>query len=153
MGFPYTKILCPVDFDDNSLATLDKAIEIARHFSAELVLVHVVPLVMQFGEVPVATGFYEDQQKQAEAKLSEIARKQLGGIKHEAVIYTGDVVGSILQAVAKFSPDLVVMATHGRVGLAHVFLGSVAEAVVRKANCPVLTIRGGHSAVPGKTKR
>jgi universal stress protein A len=146
MGFPYAKILCPVDFDDNSLAALDKAVEIARHFNSAIVLVHVVPLVMQSSELPLPQELWEDQRRAAKAKLRDIARNQLGGISHEAIVYIGDVARSIIQALANFSPDLLVMATHGRTGLAHFFLGSVAESVVRKANCPVLTIRSGRSS-------
>jgi universal stress protein A len=143
MAFPYRKILCPIDFDDNSLRVLDKAIESARHFGAAVVLVHAVPLVVQFGDVPIPVDLYEQQEKAARARLGEIAGQKLGGVEHESVVYTGDVVGSILHAIEKFQPDLLVMATHGRSGLAHFFLGSVAEAVVRKARCPVLTIRSG----------
>jgi nucleotide-binding universal stress UspA family protein len=57
------------------------------------------------------------------------------------MVYIGDVIGSILQVEHKFQPDLLVMATHGRKGLARLFLGSIAEVVLRKADCPVLTIR------------
>jgi universal stress protein A len=57
------------------------------------------------------------------------------------VVHIGDVIGNILQAVSEFEPDVLVMATHGRTGLKHFLLGSVAEGVVRKASCPVLTIR------------
>ena len=142
MGFPYTKILCPVDFDNCSLEGLDKAIENARHFKASIVLVHVVPLTLQFREVPIIPPEIHDKRIEAKAKLSDIARSRLGDIEHEAVVYVGDVAGSITHAVTEFSPDLVVMATHGRAGLAHLVLGSVAEVVVRKAGCPVLTIRG-----------
>ena len=143
MAFPYRKILCPIDFDDNSLLALDNAIEIARHFGAAVSLVHVIPLVVQFGEVPIPVELYEEQEKAARAKLGEIVRQKLNGVEHESVVYTGDVVGSVLQAMRKFEPDLLVMATHGRSGLGHLFLGSVAEGVVRKASCPVLTIRSG----------
>ena len=146
MAFPYSKILCPIDFDDNAARALDKAVEIARHFRAKIFLVHVVPLIVQFGEVPTPRELYEDQRREAKAGLNEIAHKQLGGVEHEAFIYTGDVVGCILEAITKFAPDLLVMATHGRTGLSHLFLGSVAEAVVRKATCPVLTIHGEHTA-------
>ena len=141
MRFPYKKILCAVDFDENSLVALDEAIELARHFKASILMVHVVPLIVQFGEVPIGYELYEQQQKAARARLDEIAAKRLSGIEHEIAVYTGDVVGSILEALAKSAADLVVMATHGRSGFAHLFLGSVAEGVVRKAACPVLTIR------------
>ena len=61
-------------------------------------------------------------------------------MKYELHVYVGDVITSILNAQSKHQPDLLVMATHGHRGLARMFLGSVAEAVVRKATCPVLTI-------------
>jgi nucleotide-binding universal stress UspA family protein len=145
MAFPYAKILCPVDFDENSLEALDRAVAIARHFNAKLLVMHVVPLVLQFGEVPIPPQTYKAQKDEAMAKLNQLAIDKLGGVEHETHIYTGDVHASILQAIEKFTPDLVVMATHGRVGLSHLILGSVAEVVVRKANCPVMTIRAGHA--------
>ena len=104
-------------------------------------LVHVLPLIVAPGEVPPPVALYEDQEKDSEAKLADIAKQKLGGLKHETHVYTGDVIASILAAQAKHQPDLLVMATHGRRGLARMFLGSVTEAVVRKATCPVLTIR------------
>ena len=150
MAFPYKTILCPVDFDENSLAALDKAVEIARHLGSSIILVHVLPLVIVPGEVPPPLGLYEDQEKDARAKLADVAKQKLTGMKHEAHVYTGDVIASILEAQAKHQPDLLVMATHGRRGLARMFLGSVTEAVVRKATCPVLTVReevpAGHGA-------
>jgi len=142
MAFPYRKILCPIDFDDNSLRGLDKAVEIAHHFGAVVVLVHVVALVAQLGETGNIPAYrYKEEQKAARAKLAEIARQKLTAVEHQSVVHIGDVIGSILEAVSEFDPDVLVMATHGRTGLAHFFLGSVAEGVVRKANCPVLTIR------------
>ncbi len=141
MAFPYKTILCPVDFDENSLAALDKAVEIARSLGSSIMLVHVVPLIIALGEVPPPAGLYEDQEKDAQAKLADIAKRKLGGLKYETHVYTGDVIGSILAAQAKHQPDLLVIATHGRRGLARMFLGSVTEAVVRKATCPVLTVR------------
>jgi nucleotide-binding universal stress UspA family protein len=74
-------------------------------------------------------------------------------VKHEAVVYTGDIIASILQAQADYHPDLLVMATHGRRGLSRMFLGSVAEAVVRKATCPVLTVRDEIPAAPAAAKK
>ncbi len=141
MAFPYRKILCPIDFSENSLVALDKAAEIARHFGATVILVHAVPLVAQFGDFPMPADVYRGQEKAATVKLREIAGQKLGGVGYESIVFIGDVVGGILQAVEQFKPDLLVRATHGRGRLAHFFLGSVAEAVVRKATCPVLTIR------------
>ena len=141
MAFPYRHILCSIDFDDNSLRALDKAIEIVRHFQAKITVIHVVRMVLEFPDTPNAYARYQEQERAARARLNEIAAQKLSGVAHESAVYTGDIAGSILEAVDKFEPDLLVMATHGRTGLAHLFLGSVAEAVLRKARCPVLTIR------------
>jgi nucleotide-binding universal stress UspA family protein len=149
MAFPFRKILCPIDFDENSSNALEQAIEIARHFKAAVVLVHAAPLVAQFGEDSLPGDLYQDQQKAALARLNEVAGRKLSGIEHQTEVYTGDVAGSILAAVDQFQPDLLIMATHGRTGLAHFVLGSVAEAVVRRASCPVLTIRGGKPQTSG----
>ncbi len=149
MRFPYKKILCPIDFDDNSIHALEKAVEIARHFGAAIFLVHVVPLIVE--ALPIAYEHYEESQKAAMAKLNEIADQRLNSIEHRCIVYTGDVIGSILQALEKFQPDLLVMATHGRTGIVRFVLGSVAEAVVRKASCPVLTIRSEEAVLKTKT--
>jgi len=143
MAFPYKTILCPIDFDENSLAALGSAAELASHFKSNLILVHVLPLVLVLGEIPPPEALIEDQKKAARAKLEDIAKAKLGDLNHEPHLYTGDVITSILDAQAKYHPDLLVIATHGRGGLARLFLGSVAEAIVRKASCPVLTIRRG----------
>ena len=141
MAFPYKTILCPLDFDENSLVALDRAVELARHFDSSLILLHVLPLVISLGEVAPLAGMYEDQEKAARAKLADIAKQKLAGLKHVEHVYVGDVIESILNAQNKHQSDLMVMATHGRTGLARVCLGSVAEAIVRKATCPVLMIR------------
>jgi universal stress protein A len=153
MAFPYKTILCPVDFDENSLAALEKAIEIAKHFGSKIMLVYILPLIIALGEVPPPVALYEDQKRDAEARLADIAKQKLARLQHEEHVYTGDVIASILEAQAKHRPDLLVMATHGRRGLSRMFLGSVAEAVVRKATCPVLTIREEVPAAKGPAKK
>jgi nucleotide-binding universal stress UspA family protein len=145
MAFPYKTVFCPIDFDENSAHALDRAIELARHFESNLILLHVLPLVVLPGDVPPVAAMYEDQEKDARAKMADIAKQKLVGLKHELHVYVGDVIECILNAQKKHRSDLIVMATHGRSGLARMFLGSAAEAVVRKATCPVLTIREEHS--------
>jgi nucleotide-binding universal stress UspA family protein len=110
MTFPFKMILCPIDFDENSEMALDKAVEIARHFDSGLILVHVLPLVLTLGEVPPPAALYEDRAKAARAKLAEIAKKKLAGLRNELHVYTGDVIGSILHAQSKHQCDLLVMA-------------------------------------------
>ncbi|HSY78137.1 MAG TPA: universal stress protein [Verrucomicrobiae bacterium] len=152
MAFPYKTILCPVDFDENSLASLDAAIELAEHFGSSIILLYVLPMILTYGEASPA-ALLRDQDADAQAKLADIEKQKLGGVKHEAVVYTGDIIASILQAQADYHPDLLVMATHGRRGLSRMFLGSVAEAVVRKATCPVLTVRDEVPAAPAAAKK
>jgi nucleotide-binding universal stress UspA family protein len=86
MRFPYKKILCPIDFDDNSIHALEKAVEIARHFGAAVFLVHVVPLIVE--ALPIGYEHYEESQNAAMAKLNEIASQKLGSIEHRCLVYT-----------------------------------------------------------------
>ncbi|MBI3796312.1 MAG: universal stress protein [Deltaproteobacteria bacterium] len=81
-------------------------------------------------------------EKVSKEKLQELAQERLrGGIRHEILTRVGDAAKSILQVAEEVGAELIVMATHGRIGLPHFFLGSVAEQVVREASCPVLTVR------------
>jgi len=81
-------------------------------------------------------------EKVSREKLQKIAQERLhGGIHHEILTRVGDAAKSILETAEEVGAELIVMATHGRTGISHFFLGSVAERVVREALCPVLTIR------------
>jgi nucleotide-binding universal stress UspA family protein len=141
MAFPYRKILCPVDFDDNSLVALERAAEIARHMNSKLVVLHVLPIHVAPGEVPPPLSLFEDQRLAAQAKLADVAREKLAGVDYELQVDPGEVIATVANVEHNLRPDLLVIATHGRKGLARLFLGSVAEAVLRRAACPVLTIR------------
>jgi len=135
--------MCPIDFDENSLRALESALQIAHHFGAAMIVVHVVPTVVELPEVadiPGVSQRYEQAEKTARQRLAEVVR-QITDIACESGLYAGNIVDGILQGIERFKPDLLVMATDGRAGLQHFFLGSVAEAVLRKASCPVLTIR------------
>jgi universal stress protein A len=133
----FKKILCPVDFDKNSLFVLRLASELAQERKAKLRLLHVV--AMPPGpEVALPFGRMEDA---ARTKLERLARQRLGGkASYEVNVMMGDPGIEILQAAKRWAPNLIVMATHGRKGLRHLVLGSVAEHVVRAAPCPVLTV-------------
>ncbi len=141
MDFRYKKILCPIDFDDNSMAALDSAAEIARANAATVFVLHVIPRVIQPMGLPPDGTIYEEQERAARARLDEIEHEHLAGIDHEMLTDIGEPAPSILKMERKFAADLIVIGTHGRHGLARLFLGSVAERVVREASCPVLTIR------------
>jgi nucleotide-binding universal stress UspA family protein/predicted transcriptional regulator len=145
MAAPYRKIMCPVDFDDSSLEALDAAARIARDNDGTLIVLHIVPMVIMPTGMPVYVDVYKGQEDVARRKLIEIARTRLAGIKYELMVKMGIPAESILQVERKLSPDLLVMATHGRKGFSHFFLGSVAEVVLRQATCPVMTIRAGQN--------
>ncbi len=141
MGFPYRTILCPIDFDENSLNALETATRFARQNDGLVVALHVVPLIIPPTGMPVYVDMYKGQEDAARKKLDEIARTHLAGVKYELLTDMGDPAGIILKAERKTGADLVVMATHGRRGFSRFFLGSVAELVVRESTCPVLMVR------------
>jgi len=148
MTEPFRKILNPVDFDENSLATLVYAGQLARQNEGTVYLMHVVPTekIYLLREVyrPEEGGGADPlwAEKVAQEKLQEIARERLGGVRCEILMRgSDDPAKTILETERKLGADLVVMATHGRTGFFHLVLGSVAEKVVRESSCPVLTIR------------
>ena len=141
MTFPYKKIMCPIDFDGSSLEALDTAARIARENGGTLILVHIVPMIIQPAGMPVYADLYRGQEETARRQLEEIIKTRLRGIKCELSIHNGEPAQTILRIARKLQPDLLVMATHGRKGFSHFFLGSVAELVLRGAACPVLTVR------------
>jgi len=141
MAFPYRKILCPVDFDDNSMSALEMAAEIARQSDGTVYVFHVVPMIIPPTGLPVYVDLYKGQEEAAQQKLQEIGRKRLSGVKFELSTHLGEPAGAILKTAKKIGADLIVMATHGRRGFSRFFIGSVAEIVLREAPCPVLTTR------------
>ncbi|MGO9607256.1 MAG: universal stress protein [Candidatus Binataceae bacterium] len=137
----FKRILCPVDFDDNSMVALQYARDLAKEHDATLYLMHVV-------FIPVASpGFPREpypvvSDEPRKLELEKIAKKYLDGkVRYELACRTGKPAETISQAAEDFDVDLVVMATHGRTGVFHLLLGSVAEHVVRASKRPVLTIR------------
>jgi nucleotide-binding universal stress UspA family protein len=141
MAPQFRKILCPVDFDDNSMEALDTAANLARESNGTVFVLHVVPMIIAPTGMPVYVDLYQGQEETARAKLLEIAHKRLAGLKFEILVHTGEPAGTILNAEKKVDADVVVMATHGRRGFKRFFLGSIAEQLVRESICPVLTVR------------
>jgi nucleotide-binding universal stress UspA family protein len=143
MGF--SKIVCPIDFSPCSREALRAAAELARDWSTPLILVHIwEPPKWSSGEVMLAPEVLQTtiDAEQAELEIWKTTAKQLGAREIDARFLTG-VAWDTLVELLKADPaiDLVVMGTHGRTGLRHVLLGSVAEKVVRHAPCAVLVVR------------
>jgi nucleotide-binding universal stress UspA family protein len=145
-GLEWKKILCPIDFSEASRSALRAAVEVARRFGGELTLFHAYPLPGY--TLPEGTVLPNAEMLQALAGETQV---MLDKWKAEAVamgaaqVVTDKAVGepasAILDAAEAGGFDLVVVATHGRTGLAHMLLGSVAERVVRRCPTPVLTVR------------
>jgi nucleotide-binding universal stress UspA family protein len=146
------KVLVPTDFSSTSDVALDYARGLSQALGASLVLLHVFedPLDSMYTPemyVPVPTELRDALWHDAEARLrSNLAAATQGGIDAEAHVITGRAWASIVEYSTRHSIDLIVMGTHGRGGMAHVLLGSVAERVVRSAPCPVLTVRARREA-------
>ncbi len=142
-----------MDFDENSLAALDLAVEFATSDGTSIIyLVHVVPpdeihLLRSVYRPEEGGGANEEwAQRVAVEKLEEISRVRLGGIRHEVLVRVGHPAETVLDLEKELGVELVVMATHGRTGISHFVLGSVAEKVVRESSCPVLTVRKPRAA-------
>jgi nucleotide-binding universal stress UspA family protein len=146
----FHRILCPVDFSAGSGEALRVAAELARERDAALVLVHVwSPAQMTMGEGYLAPAVIQDMVDGETAQLakSKTEAQQLGVKEVATRLLTGVPWDEIVSAARSDSAvDLIVIGTHGRTGLAHVLLGSVAEKVVRHAPCPVLVVRGREKA-------
>ena len=148
--FPFKKILCPTDFSDASLCGLKMANELAVQFGSELILVNVhkpIPHLptprIEASETTFDISIYEKQiVEDAEENLAKVAEDILSeGVTPRLVVRVGSPAEEILDVAEEENIDAIVIATHGRTGLAKIVFGSVAQRVVRRATCPVLTVR------------
>lgn len=140
----FTRILCPVDFSEFSTAALEHAAAIARWYGATVTAAHVFPDAAARVTVdPLAGGPLPgaDLRDDLASDLRErAARLRDSGVSSDTAILEGDVVSEILGLAQTIAADLIVMGTHGRRGYEQWLLGSVTERVLRKADCPVLTV-------------
>jgi nucleotide-binding universal stress UspA family protein len=150
----FTKIVSATDFSEDSTLAIGYAEELARRFSAEIILLHVdqalapvmvSPEIGPVMDVGAMTRIAEEQRMMAQKELDKIVnRMRESGLKARSLLKVGSPFSPFLEvihAAQTEGADLIVMGTHGRTGIAHVLMGSVAERVVQKAHCPVLTIR------------
>ena len=136
------KILVATDFSDGSDEALDRAIEMAAASHASLEIMHVLELAEEF---PFGSTYFDADYgalySNIDRQLTERAeRARAAGIACETKIIDGGAVNEITRRGRAIDADLIVVGTHGRTGLAHALMGSVAERVVRRASCPVLTV-------------
>ncbi len=142
-----TPIVFPTDFSETSISALDWARRMTEQMSGELHCITVVepPIVYTSMEVPTAVPTVEELAAQAQAQLDEFTRSRLTGFSNPPVakVLEGRPVDEITGYAKEMGAAMIVMSTHGRSGLRHLLIGSTAEGVVRHAECPVLTVRGG----------
>ncbi|HET9624949.1 MAG TPA: universal stress protein [Kofleriaceae bacterium] len=142
----FHKILCPVDFSPGSQRALAAAARLARAHGGELIVLHAwaLPSVAVAGEyfypAELVQDFVNDAQRRVDVAVAEA--RALGAPQVTGRVIDGPAWRTIVDT-AKLDPaiDVIVIGTHGRTGVRRVLLGSVAEAVVRHASCPVLTLR------------
>jgi nucleotide-binding universal stress UspA family protein len=141
------RILVPTDFSKYSMAAVTYGAALAEKFGAELYFLHVVQDLALF--IPDAVAIVPPILPPIE-QFTQAAHEALDRLVHEnklehlsvqRLVREGNPFSEIIRFAKESDIDLIVMATHGHSGLAHVLLGSVTERVVRKAPCPVLTVR------------
>jgi nucleotide-binding universal stress UspA family protein len=137
---PLATILHPTDFSENSEFAFRVACALARDYKARLILLHVMPTPMVIyagGPVPAETWPSTEEVKDKLRELEGHAHRT----RVESLVMEGDPVDMILRAAEESNSDVIVMGTHGRTGLGRLLMGSVAESVIRKAPCPVLSTK------------
>jgi len=143
------RILVPTDFSECSETARSYAAELAKRFTSELHLLHVVaPMALPgyVGPIPEQLLHPEEGARQALEQWSEPAFEDAKDVVRTVI--TGTPFVEIVRCAREQDVDLIVMGTHGRSGVTHMLIGSVTEKVVRKAPCPVLTVRPqGHQFV------
>jgi nucleotide-binding universal stress UspA family protein len=146
---PQKRIMVPVDFSEGGDRALGEAMKLAKSVGATIEILHVLDPVLQ--DFPMGMGFYNFNQggysAYAHLELAERAnRVRAAGLVCETHVFDGRPATEIGNRAKETSADLIVIGTHGRTGLAHAILGSVAERVVQHSACPVLTVPFAHSA-------
>lgn len=138
--FPLKRILFATDFSDLSMAAYTFVMALARDYEAHVIVLHAMPYpAITYGEAVTGLGLEEERQ-QAEAALFDLPAAP-PGVQMEKRVLVGEPGDCILDMALEKEVDLIVLGTHGRTGLARLLLGSVAEKVLRKAHCPVLTVK------------
>ena len=139
-------ILFPTDFSNGARAAMDHAASLAKDYQAKLILLYVIqdisiaewyiPSSLSVGDL------VEDMRKSAWQEMDKWFAEVSKQVKDvEKMVVRGVPFVEIIQTAKEKSADLIVIGTHGRTGIDHMLFGSTAEKVVRKASCPVLTVR------------
>lgn len=137
---PIRTIIHPTDFSDRSKYAFRLACSLARDHGSKLIIAHVLPQpAVAYGEVitGLSDAMYREQAKQQLEKLTPTDPQ----IAVERQLLDGDPAAEIIELAKQTNADLIVMGTHGRGGIGRLLMGSVAEQIVRKAPCAVLSVK------------
>lgn len=151
--FGVKTILVPTDFSEGSQAALDYAVNLAKSFDSKIVLLHVIETTTYtMTEAMQLVNVYEVVKSAVEPVLDQMIQDlQQQKISASRAVAQGAGAHEIVLQAKEVGADLIVMGTHGRRGVNHLMVGSVAERVVRTAHCAVLTVRHPETGA-GKTK-
>jgi nucleotide-binding universal stress UspA family protein len=143
--FRLKNILVPIDFSDCSKKALQYALPLARLHDAAITLLYVVPGAMyvsgEYGPLNYAS-LEAEIRRNGGKQLAKLAAEEVPrALRADTLVRTGSPSVEIIELAKELAADLIVTSTHGRTGLKHVLLGSVAEHIVRHAPCPVLVVR------------
>lgn len=140
------KVLVPIDFSDYSKHALRYAIDFAKKFDAEMILISVIepmiyPADFSMGQVSIPSTD-QNLHERVEEELKKLADDEIGDqLKAKRIIKSGKPFYEIIETAREENADIIIIATHGHTGVEHLLFGSTAEKVVRKAPCPVLSLR------------
>jgi nucleotide-binding universal stress UspA family protein len=145
MQIQVRRILVPIDFSEHAEAVVEWAAHLAEEHESEIVLLHVYHLPVEFQQMEGAylpSDFWNSVKEEAKRQLSAYGdRLRARGLRVSEEAREGYPATVIEEEVERQSADLVVIGSRGRTGLKHLLLGSIAERVVQKAPCPVLTVK------------
>jgi len=142
------RILHPTDFSRASGAAFARAIDLAKANRAELIVAHVIaPIIPMMGDGYVSPRVFEEMEAAARQEAQKqlralVAKARKAGVRASSLLLDGVAHERIVRAAGSKRADIIVIGTHGRTGVAKLFLGSVAGRVVSSARCPVMTVRG-----------
>jgi nucleotide-binding universal stress UspA family protein len=146
MELDIKKILVPIDFSDYSKSSLNYAVNFVKCFKADIIIVYVIepisyPPDFSMGQIAIPSVDLE-LDKRAKDELDKLAENFIPkDISVKKLIKMGKPFAEIVNAAEEEDVDLIIISTHGHTGVEHILFGSTAEKVVRKAPCPVLTLR------------
>ena len=142
----YKQLLVAVDFSDPSIRALQVARDIGTRLNAKLLVVHFVPMRIvdmgMEGGVDFIEEMHQSEMEEAKVKLEKFIKDHTTTEDEiEQHLRSGEPAAEVNASAAELEADMIVIGTHGRTGLKHLLLGSVAESILRSADVPVLCVR------------